>query len=219
MRDTVLRHTLVATPPLCPELRLHLITEACPLWRANEADLERQDLQDPFWGFAWPGGQALARFVLDRTEICKGKRVLAFGAGSGIEALAAVKAGAACVRATDLDPVAVAACKLNAELNGLALEADSENVLGNLNLDVDVVLAADVTYEMKLGEQVIDWLRSLAEEGILALVSDPHRGFLPSDGLELVASYEAPADVDPNGHYWVSTAIRRVLPKAASRED
>lgn len=203
-------HTVIARPPLCPELRLHLVTDACPLWRAGEADLHRLGLEEPFWAFAWPGGQALARFLLDRPETCRDRRVLAFGAGGGIEALAAALAGARHVRATDIDPLAVMACRLNARLNGLAIDVDGQDVLGRTDLDRDLVLAADVTYASKLGAEVMAWLTALADRGVEALVADPGRGFLPKERLAPLAIYDAPSDVDVDGRYRVPTSVQRV---------
>lgn len=210
LEDVVARHTVLARPPLCPELELHLITDACPLWRADEAELARIGLEAPFWAFAWPGGQALARYLLDRPDIARGRRVLDFGAGGGVEALAAARAGARSVRATDLDPVAVAACRMNARRNGLALDADTEDVLGRADLDVDLVLAGDVTYEAGLGERVVTWLEALAARGVRVLAADPGRGFLPEGRLVPVASYDAPSDVDVGGRHRVRTTVATV---------
>lgn len=208
-------HTVIARPPLCPELRLHLVTDACPLWRAGEAELARLGLGEPFWAFAWPGGQAIARHLLDHPELCRGRRVLSFGAGGGVEAIAAARAGAASVRATDIDPLAVVACRLNARLNDVVLEADAADLLGVDALDFDLVLAGDVTYEVELGVQVIAWLSKLAGQGAQCLVADPGRGFLPNADLEPIALYDAPSDVDVDGRYRVTTTVSRVRPASS----
>ncbi len=197
--------------PLCPELRLHLIDPSGPLWRADEAELRSRGIADPFWGFAWPGGQALARYLLDRPGLVRGRRVLAFGAGSGIEAVAAARAGAQ-VWATDIDPLAVAACRLNGDENGVRMVATDEDVLGRLDLGADVVLAADVVYGLELGRTVSGWLQKLAHQGVLALLADPDRGFLPPMPLERLAILHAAADADPTGAERVATAVARVLP-------
>jgi predicted nicotinamide N-methyase len=151
--ELVLQHTVVATPPLCPELRLHLVTETCPLWRATEADLARLGLSEPYWAFCWPGGQALARHLLDHPALVAGARVLDFGAGSGVEAIAALRAGAAHALAADIDPLAGVACRLNARLNDVALEVTDEDLVGS-DRGWDVVLVGDMFYERRLAERV-----------------------------------------------------------------
>lgn len=206
----ILDVTEVAVPPLVPEVKLHLVTPRCALWSAGEAELEALGLGEPFWAFAWPGGQALARYLLDNPGFVRGRRVLDFGAGGGVEAVAAALAGARTVRATDIDPLAAVACGMNASLNGVRIDADSEDVLGHLDLDVDVVLAGDVTYEAELGTRVVDWLARLSAQGVDVLVADPGRGFLPEQRLEAVACYEAPSDVDVDGRYRVTTWVRRI---------
>lgn len=117
-RQFILDQTVQTVPPLCPELPMRLITDACPLWTAGDATLEALNLPAPYWGFAWPGGQALARYLLDHPEDVRGRRVLDFGAGCGIEALAALRVGAAQAVGADIDPFAEHAMHLNAELNG-----------------------------------------------------------------------------------------------------
>ena len=208
--DRVRGHTVIERPPLCPELRLHLITEACPLWRATETDLASVGLVEPYWGFAWPGGQALARFLLDHPDYCRGRTVLDFGAGGGIAALAAARSGAFSVCAADIDPVAAAACRLNALLNGLTLRATSENLLPRLDIDAELIVVGDATYDERLAAEVVQWLRALVREGRTALVADPGRGFLSGPDLEPVAVYDAPADVDVGGRYRVKTTVYRV---------
>ena len=210
-RAALIRHlTEVAAPPLVPELPLHLVTAACPLWRAGEAELAALGLEDPFWAFAWPGGQALARFLLDHPERARGRRVLDFGAGSGLVALAAARAGASRVRATDLDPLAVTACRLNAERAGVALDADAEDVLGRVDLDVDLVTLADVTYAADLGARIRAWASALTGRGIEVLASDPGRGFFePASATEL-ATYAAPGDADLDGTCQVRCRVLRV---------
>lgn len=201
-------HTIVSRPPLCPELELHLVTAECDLWRATEADLERLGLEPPYWAFAWPGGQALARYILDDPDRWRGRVVLSFGAGGGIEAMAAARSGAR-VWATDLDPLAVAACTLNAELNGVTARVRAEvmDVLGRLDLSIDAVLIGDVTYEAGLAHRVGAWAEALAARGVEVLIADPDRGFL-DERFPVVATYEAPSDVDVDGRYLVTTPIR-----------
>jgi predicted nicotinamide N-methyase len=184
---------VVAVPPLVPELRLHLLTEQCPLWRAGEKEAAAAGLVEPYWAFAWPGGQALARHVLDHPEIVRGKRVLDFGSGGAIEAIAAVRAGAASALAADVDPMAGAAALLNAELNGVRLETTSDDLLGT-EVDAQVVLAGDVFYERDLADRAIRWLHELAGRGATVLLADPSRGHLDPAALRRIAVYDAPYD-------------------------
>jgi predicted nicotinamide N-methyase len=193
IRRLISMHTLVAVPPLVPELRLHLLTEQCPLWRAGEKEAAAAGLVDPYWAFAWPGGQALARHVLDHPEIVRGKRVLDLGAGGAIEAIAALRAGAASALAADIDRIATAAALLNAGLNGVRLEATSADLLGT-DVDADVILAGDVFYERDLAERALRWLREAAGRGAFVLIADPSRGYLDAASLRRVAVYDAPYD-------------------------
>jgi len=201
---------VVARPPLVPELSLHLVTEACPLWRASEADLAALGLPEPHWAFAWPGGQALARHLLDHPELARGRRVLDFGAGSAVEAIAALKAGAADALAADLDPWACEAACANGDLNGVALATTAADLVG-LDEGWGLVLAGDMFYEAALAARIADWLGRLAAHGALVLVGDPHRGFFDRSRAEEIAEYDAPADVDVDGHYRRATAVFRVL--------
>lgn len=181
-------NTAVASPPLLPELKLHLATEVVPLWQMTEAELEATDLPPPYWAFAWAGGQALARYILDNSNIVAGKRILDFGSGSGLVAIAAAQAGAAEVIAAEIDPFATAAIELNAALNGVAIQALIEDLIGRSG-PWDVILAADVCYERPTAERIEYWLKTLAGEGKLVLVGDPGRLYLPKQGLERLATY------------------------------
>ncbi|MBS2028903.1 MAG: methyltransferase [Deltaproteobacteria bacterium] len=197
-RALVLANTVVAAAPLVPELPLHLITESCPLWLATEADAAQLGLPLPYWGFAWPGGQALARLVLDEPARVRGKRVLDFGSGCAIEGLAALQAGATSVLAADIDPFAAEAARLNAERHHLALATTTDDLIGQRG-DWDFILAGDVLYGQELATSVMTWLRSEAARGVEVLLGDPNRGWLDSRGLERVASFMAAADGDLSG--------------------
>ena len=205
----VLDNTELVSPVLCPELRLHLVTHRCPWWTCRPEDLEVLGIDEPFWGFAWAGGQALARHLLDHPSLAAGRRVLDFGAGCGIGGLAAARAGAASVLAVDIDPVCEAACRLNAEANGLAMAVETRDLVGEV-LDVDLVLAGDMTYDRELTERVVAWFTLLAGRGVTVLVGDPSRGFLDPVGLERVGCYDAPADNDAHGQWLRPTAVYRV---------
>lgn len=204
--ESILQHTVVARPPLVPELALRLVTDACALWRAGEAELARLGLPEPYWAFAWPGGQALARLLLDRPALVRGRRVLDFGSGCAVEAIAALRAGAADALAADIDPWAAEAAHLNATLNGVSLETTTEDLVG-ADHGWDVVLVGDVFYEARFAARLQTWLEGLARRGAQVLVGDPSRGFFARDRAELVAEYDAPADVDVGGLYLRATGI------------
>jgi predicted nicotinamide N-methyase len=187
-------NTAVEAPPLTPEIRLWLANEAIPLWEAGEAELATTGLPPPFWAFAWAGGQALARYLLDHPDEVAGKRVLDFAAGSGLQAIAAAKAGAAEVTASELDPFATAAIRLNAALNGVEIAVVEGDVTDTDQTGWDLVLAGDVFYERDLAARVEPWLRRLAGHGAVVLVGDPGRGFLPKAGLERVIAYAVKTD-------------------------
>lgn len=178
--------------PHAPEISLHVADEATELWQRTEEELGEIGLPPPFWAFAWAGGQALARYILDHPETVRGRRVLDFASGSGLVAVAAMRAGAAEVTACDIDPFAIAAIGLNADANGVSaitpLQAD---VVGQ-DRGWDAVLAGDICYERDLAQRVTDWLFALSRRGATVLIGDPGRSYLPKDRLENLAIYEVP---------------------------
>lgn len=204
------RETVLASPPLCPELTLHLITPACRLWTATEVVLEALGWPEPYWAFAWAGGQALARYILDHPEKLAGRNVLDLGAGSAVEGIAAACAQAARVRAVDIDPWAEEAARLNARHNGVVLEVETEDRIGQPLEGFDLILAGDMTYGEGLTHRVTDWFRALRRQGIEIWIADPGRGFLKTEGLVTLAEYDAPADVDPSGRSTVPTPVYRM---------
>jgi predicted nicotinamide N-methyase len=188
-------HTVIAVPPLVPELRLHLLTEECLLWRAGEKEAAAAGLVDPYWAFAWPGGQALARHVLDHPEIVRGKRVLDLAAGSGLVAIAAARAGAAPVVAADIDPLAEAAIALNADANGVAVEIIIADLLSGpppRAARYDVVLVGDLFYERDTAARALAFLEHHAAFGSRVLVGDPDRTYLPRERLTRECDYAVP---------------------------
>jgi predicted nicotinamide N-methyase len=210
LRDTILRHTAIAPARLCPEIRLHLITSDCPLWRGTEDDAARAGLMDPYWAFSWAGGQALARYVLDHPDVVRGRRVLDFGAGGAVEGIAAALAGAS-VLCADIDPMAAESALVNAELSGVRLDVTTDNLIGHIDPGWDVVLVGDVFYGTDMAGPILAWLESLAAHGVLVLIGDPARGFLDTTDLELVTRYDAPADNDHDGSFSRPTAVYRVV--------
>ncbi len=191
----VRRETIISSPPLVPEIRLHLASEVVPLWQATEADLEKQGLPPPYWAFAWPGGQALARYLLDHPHELRGQRVLDFAAGSGLAAIAAAKTGAASVAAAEIDRFAIAAIGLNAGLNAVALDLIEKDIMGE-DGPWDVILAGDVCYERPMAERGGRWFARLAASGKRVLMGDPGRNYLPAAGLSEVARYQIPTSLD-----------------------
>lgn len=192
-----------------PEISLRLATPETRLWRATPDEATRLGLPDPYWAFCWAGGQALARYVLDYGGALAGRRVLDFGAGGGVVGIAAALVGAR-VLASELDPVAIEAIRLNAELNGVEIETTSQDLSERSSLPQSAVLVGDVTYEAALARRVLAWLSRLAARGTLAIVADPGRGCLEETSLELLARHEAPADNDRDGTLRVPTAVLRV---------
>ncbi|QPC43230.1 methyltransferase [Kaustia mangrovi] len=175
-----------------PEISLHLAHEALPLWGKTEEELGEIGLPPPFWAFAWAGGQALARYVLDTPETVRGRRVLDLGAGSGLVAIAAAKAGATVAIAADIDPFARVAIRLNARANGVSVTASSRDWLSEPpdgDAPFDVALIGDLFYEAPLARRVLRWLDDHAARARPALIGDPGRSYLPRERLDAVAEY------------------------------
>lgn len=183
--------TAPAPVPLCPELVVQQATEVTALWHATAKELAGWD-DSPYWAFPWAGGQALARLVLDRPELVRGRAVFDFAAGSGLCGLAAARAGAASVVALDHDPVCEAALLVNAGHNGLAIGFRGGDPLGAPLPGCEVLLAGDVFYERELAARSAAWFRSLAGEGALVLAGDAGRAYAPAGGFEVLATYEVP---------------------------
>jgi predicted nicotinamide N-methyase len=181
--------TAFVAPPLVPEIKLHLASELVPLWRKTEEELEKEGVPPPYWAFAWAGGQALARYILDE---CLGtKSALDFGSGSGLVAIAAAKAGAARVLAADIDRFAAAAIALNAEENGVRVDVTTDDVIGRQG-DWDTILVGDMCYERPLAERLLAWLDERARAGVAVLMGDPGRTYFPKSGVEKLATYQVP---------------------------
>ena len=170
---------------------MHLADEAVPLWLRTEAELGKMGLPPPFWAFAWAGGQALARHIADHPDLVAGRRTLDFASGSGLVAIAAARAGAARVEASEIDLFALAAIALNAEANGVEIFAQSGDLVGR-DEGWEVVLAGDVAYERDMAGAVADWLEGLARRGAEVLIGDPGRAYLPRERLERIAEYSVP---------------------------
>lgn len=193
--DFIAANTRLQAVPHAPEISLWLADEVTPIWRLTEEELGEMGLPPPFWAFAWAGGQALARYILDHPETVAGRHVVDFASGSGLVAIAAAKAGAAHVTASDLDPFALHAIPINAAANGVEgrITAVGTDLIGT---DAESVLAADVFYERDLGAAVGNWLGALHERGRTVLIGDPGRSYLPRERLIAVATYEVPVTRD-----------------------
>ena len=191
-RAFVVGNTRLQAPPHTPELKLHLADEITPIWKLTEEELGELGLPPPFWAFAWAGGQALARYLLDQPDEVVVKRVLDFATGSGIVAIAAAKAGAREVVANDVDGFCEAAVAANAEANGVAVRFEGADLLGGAPPPVDVVLAADICYERPLAERVMAWLSAARAAGARVLIGDPGRTYFPKSGLVRLAEYSVP---------------------------
>lgn len=192
--EFVRANTVRGTAPLVPEIVLHLATEITPIWQATEDWLRERALQPPYWAFAWPGGQALARHVLDNPGLVDGKRVLDFAAGSGIAAIACARAGAASVEAAEIDTIACAAIRLNAAANGVAIIVDAGDIVGTA-CRWDVILCGDVCYEAPMTGHILPWLREMSASAEV-WIADPGRAYLPATGLVPIGQYRVPTALE-----------------------
>jgi predicted nicotinamide N-methyase len=194
--DIIRAATRLAPVPLVPQIRLHLATEPIEVWEHTERAMGDTEQPPPFWAFAWPGGQALARFLLDRADVVRGLRVLDLASGSGLVAIAAALAGAAEVTASDVDPLAVAAIGVNAAANGVTVAGRCDDLLGGGDVGrwpaADVVLVADAFYEKVLAARVMAFAGRARGHGARVLLADPGRAYLPRTGLSALASYDVP---------------------------
>jgi predicted nicotinamide N-methyase len=212
-RRAFIRHwTHLQAPPLVPEVRLHLAERVMPLWEALARDAAEPELPPPYWAFAWAGGQALARYVLDHPELVRDRRVVDLATGSGLCAIAATLAGARELLAIDIDPWAREAVALNASANGVHIPFAGDDPLDTEPPDTDVILAGDIGYEWALAERGVTWLRRAASKGVEVLVGDPERHHLPHEGLHEACVYEVPTTNDLEQAPSKRTTIYRVLP-------
>ncbi len=201
--------TTLASPSLVPEVRLYLATELTPLWQATEDMLASRGMPPPYWAFAWPGSQALARYVLDGALDVRGRRVLDFAAGSGLAAIACAMRGGV-VEGAEIDDFARAAIALNAAANGVAVAILGSDIVGRA-AEWDIVLAGDVFYEQPMTARILPWLRTLAR-GVPVLIADPGRAFLPREGLEPLATYAVPTTLELEDRTERQVTIARLLP-------
>ena len=204
--EFITTNAALMAPPLVPEIRLYLATEVVPLWRATEEELEKMGVPPPYWAFAWAGGQALARYILDHPQSVAGKRVLDIGSGSGLVAIAAAKAGAASVLAADIDAFSTAAIALNAAANGVTVSVTQDDLIG-VEGDWDVILVGDLFYERPRAERLLAWLKPL---GRPALLGDPGRNYFPKDRTERLALYNVQTSRDLEDREIRETGVYRL---------
>jgi predicted nicotinamide N-methyase len=208
--DFIRANTAVMAPPMVPEIQLHLAEESVPIWLKTEEELGQVNVPPPFWAFAWAGGQALARYILDHPALFAGQRVLDLGAGGGLTAIASMKAGAASVIAADIDTIALAACALNGALNGVAVETTASDLLAGPPEAFDVILVGDLFYERQLAERVLAFIRAAAKNGALVLIGDPQRTYFPKGQFTLAAQYDVPVTRELEDSLVKTTAVWRV---------
>jgi len=210
-REAFIRaNTTVSHAPACPEIALWLATEITPLWEATEANLARTNLPPPYWAFCWAGGQALTRHLLDHPGLVKGGRVLDFAAGGGSAAIAAARGGAIRVEAAEIDSFAVAAIRLNGDLNGVAVEVVEGDIVG-AECRWDLVVAGDVCYERPMTDHIWPWLKRLAADGATVLMADPGRAYLPRHGLLEVARLTVATSLDLEDRTSREVALYRIV--------
>jgi predicted nicotinamide N-methyase len=185
-------NTKLLAVPLVPEIRLHIAEESLPIWQKTEEELGAINVPPPYWAFAWAGGQALARFLLDNPVMVAGRNVLDLGSGSGLVAIAAAKAGAARVLAADIDALAVTAIGLNAAANGVTLETTADDLLDAPPGAFDVVLVGDLFYERPLAERALPFVMAAHAQGAQVLAGDPRRSYFPHDRFSQLAEYSVP---------------------------
>jgi predicted nicotinamide N-methyase len=204
----VAENTALLSPPLVPEIRLHLATEVVPLWRKTEEELEAEGVPPPYWAFAWAGGQALARYVLDHPSEVAGKCVLDFGSGSGLVAIAAAKAGATEILAADIDPFAGAAIAINAAANDVVIRVTRDDVIGTTCV-WDTILVGDMCYERPLAERLLAWLRDCGRAGATVLLGDPGRSYFPKSGVEKLCTFNVQTTRDLEDREIRETSVYR----------
>jgi predicted nicotinamide N-methyase len=208
----ILANTKLLPVPLVPEIRLHIAEESLPIWQRTEEELGAMNIPPPYWAFAWAGGQALARYLLDNPALVAGRRVLDLGSGSGLVAIAAVKAGAGGVLAADIDTLALAAIRLNAAANAVTLDTTADDALAAPPGPFDLVLIGDLFYERPLAERVLAFADAALAGGAVVLAGDPRRSYFPPDRFRQLAEYSVPVTRELEDAEIKRTAVWRLDP-------
>jgi predicted nicotinamide N-methyase len=212
-RDThdvfIKENTRLLSPPLVPELKLHLAEESVPIWLKTEEELGEINVPPPYWAFAWAGGQALARYLLDHPETCRGHNVIDLGTGSGLTAIAAAMTGASTVLAADIDNFALAACRINAAANAVEFATTSADLLAARPAAAGVILVGDLFYERNLADRVLAYIDAAKANGAAVYIGDPQRNYFPRDRFTLLASYQVPVTRELEDSEIKKTAVWR----------
>ncbi|WP_409561691.1 class I SAM-dependent methyltransferase [Hyphomicrobium sp. MC8b] len=188
----ILENTRPIAPPLVPEITLRLAEESLPIWQKTEDELGELNVPPPYWAFAWAGGQAVSRYLLDNQDICRGLPAFDLGSGSGISAIAAAKAGASHVVAADIDPLALAACAVNAAANAVTLYTTDRDMLSAAPPRESIVIVGDLFYERELAERVLRFIDDAKNEGCSVYIGDPRRSYFPEGKFTPLAEYQVP---------------------------
>jgi predicted nicotinamide N-methyase len=207
-------HTALAPAPLVPDITLWQASAITPIWQATEDWLSRNGIAPPYWAFPWPGSAAIARHVLDHPHLVAGRRVLDFAAGCGLAAIACARAGAAMAEAVEIDPLAIAAIRLNAAENGVQVTATLGDIVG-CEGRWDLILCGDVCYEAPMTAHILPWLRELAERAEV-WVADPGRAYAPREGLVQFARFIVPTTLELEDHTERPVILSRLLPASSS---
>lgn len=214
-RAFVLKHSRLQPVPGFEDIRLHLSDDIYSVWGAIQKETGETDAPIPYWAFAWGGGLALARYLLDHPEVVAGHRVLDMASGSGLDAIAAARAGASEVVAVDIDPFSIAAIGLNARANNVRIDARREDLLDADPPDVDVILAGDCWYEERFGARISQWLSGAAASGIHVLIGDPGRRYLVHDPLRELATYNVRSTTNLEDLGRTAATVYEVVPSDA----
>ena len=209
-RAFIRSNTRLLSPPLVPELRLHLAEESLPIWQKTEDELGQLNVPPPYWAFAWAGGQAAARWLIDNPVLVAGRHVLDLGAGSGLTALAARLAGAVAVLAADIDAIAIEAVALNAHANGLEVAATTADLLAGPPARFDVIIVGDMFYERELARLVLAFIEAAVAQGAVIVIGDPQRSYFPRDRFEQIAEYQVPVTRELEDGLIKRTAVWRL---------
>lgn len=209
-RAFICANTRLLSPPLVPEIKLHLAAESLPIWQKTEDELGQMNVPPPYWAFAWAGGQAAARWLLDNPNLVAGRSVLDIGAGSGLTALAARRAGAASVLAADIDAIAIEAVVLNAAANALDVATTTEDLLAAPPGRFDVIIVGDMFYERDLADGVLRFIEAAAPSGSVILIGDPQRSYFPRDRFLKVVEYAVPVTRELEDSEIKRTAVWRL---------
>ncbi|KZL20659.1 Ribosomal protein L11 methyltransferase [Pseudovibrio axinellae] len=213
-RKFILEQTRIHPVPHAPSISLHLADEDVDLWHMGEDELEALGLPSPFWAFAWAGGQALARYILDNPEVVAGKHILDFASGSGLVAIAAIKAGARSAVAADIDPFAADAALINATLNSVTIKSTTEDLLNKPPSQYDLICCGDVFYDPDMTKRVLNWLHSSdRSKPTHILVGDPQRSYFPASQLTHLQTYEIPVQRELEDNETKKTSVFTFLPQ------